>query len=400
MKGSPALALSIACALVTTACSEPMEFADWLLDVPAGTPMREYAHVPRDQRDPGAISLVEDLVVGTDLTNPDTGLFQPSQIAASPEGDLFVSDFAMKRIQMYAPDGTHVRTLGREGQGPAEFESLWRMTIAGDRLVVDDRGNDRFSLWTLDGEHVAEHPKSTRATFFSTQGLRDRTFVSAVNNQTMDGGRRIVARYSLEGEEMLRFVELDIGPSVMPGPDWDAQDMMRAMVGLYRRPSVIVAVGEEDLVYLSPVRQYQLLALSAEGEVRWALRTDMRPPPWSVAQKQAEIERVTGGAGGISIDDVDWPDEFGAIDHIRTDGSGRVYVFLQHGMPFPENPDRWEVDVYSPDGDRLASGFLPEVWSYARGDFVYGVRTDPETDERSAVRYRLTLPGQTVLSSR
>ena len=103
------------------------------------------------------------------------------------------------------------------------------------------------------------------------------------------------------------------------------------------------------------------------------------------------MDRVTGGADGISINDVDWPESYGAVQYLRTDGAGRLYVFLEPGLPFPERPDVWEVDVYSPQGEQLASGFLPELWSYARGEYVFGIRTDPETEERVAVRYQLSV---------
>jgi len=368
---------------------EPLEFADWQFEVPEGTPTREYAQVPREERDPAAIALVDDLLVGADLSDPETGVFRPSLVVASKAGDIFVADAAMNRIQMYGPGGEHLKTLGREGQGPGEFQWLWGMTIAGEYLVVDDRTNQRFSVWTLEGEHVEDHAKTWRATLSSMQGLDSGTFVSIFSDQTMEGGRRIVARQSLDGSELLRFADLDIGPMVIPGSDWDAHDMMRAMVGLYERPRMIMTVGSGETVYLSPVKEYQVKALSVDGTPLWALRSDMRPSPWPEAVKESVLQGVTDGAAGVSIDDVDWPELYDAVEHIRTDGAGRLYVFLEPGLPFQETPDVWEVDVYSPQGERLAAGFLPEVWSYAQGGHVFAIRTDPETEERVVVRYRL-----------
>ena len=53
------------------ACSEPLEFADWTIPVPEGTRVIEYAPVGMEERGPEAIRLVEDLVIGTDLSDPD-----------------------------------------------------------------------------------------------------------------------------------------------------------------------------------------------------------------------------------------------------------------------------------------------------------------------------------------
>ena len=49
-------------AIVLSACSEPLEFADWTIPVPEGTRVIEYAHVPLADRTE-RIELVEDLVI-------------------------------------------------------------------------------------------------------------------------------------------------------------------------------------------------------------------------------------------------------------------------------------------------------------------------------------------------
>ena len=71
--------------------------------------------------------------------------------------------------------------------------------------MLAERGNQRFSVWTLTGEHVADHAKTSRATLSSMQGLNNGTVVSVFSNQTLEGGHRIVARQSLNGSELLRF---------------------------------------------------------------------------------------------------------------------------------------------------------------------------------------------------
>lgn len=51
------------------------------------------------------------------------------------------------------------------------------------------------------------------------------------------------------------------------------------------------------------------------------------------------------------------------------------------------------LNVYSPEGKRLFSGFMPFGSStVARGDFVYRFEENPETGEQQLVRYRLAQP--------
>ena len=46
-----------------------LDFADWIVEVPEGTPIKEYASVPLDDRAGREIELVEDLVLGGGATD-------------------------------------------------------------------------------------------------------------------------------------------------------------------------------------------------------------------------------------------------------------------------------------------------------------------------------------------
>jgi hypothetical protein len=47
--------------------------------------------------------------------------YMPQDIALDPEGNLYVLDTGNHRIQKFSPKGNFLTTIGREGQGPGEF---------------------------------------------------------------------------------------------------------------------------------------------------------------------------------------------------------------------------------------------------------------------------------------
>ena len=82
-----------------------------------------------------------------------------------------------------------------------------------------------------------------------------------------------------------------------------------------------------------------------------------------------------------------------AIDAIRVDGHGHLYVF-----PFIDDsrPRDRPVDVYSAAGERLFAGLVESRsveygWQAALGDQVYGINRS-ENGEWQVVRYRLAEP--------
>jgi len=57
--------LGLGAAMLSAACGgEPLEFADWTIPVPEGTPIHEYAAVPDAERAGNELDLQRDLVIG------------------------------------------------------------------------------------------------------------------------------------------------------------------------------------------------------------------------------------------------------------------------------------------------------------------------------------------------
>ena len=89
MKRAATLAfLSIA----LSGCSEPLEFADWTIPVPAGTRIVEYAGVRNEVREGQRIELVEDLVIGPRGDDDNYAFFRPRRVGVDTGGNIYVLD--------------------------------------------------------------------------------------------------------------------------------------------------------------------------------------------------------------------------------------------------------------------------------------------------------------------
>lgn len=69
-------------------------------------------------------------------------------------GELAIADAGNGRILIVSPHGQLLRTLGRTGEGPGEFRSLYRMFVSHDTLVAYDVGLSRVAIYLADGMHV------------------------------------------------------------------------------------------------------------------------------------------------------------------------------------------------------------------------------------------------------
>jgi hypothetical protein len=75
------------------------------------------------------------------------------------DGRIVVLDGDSRELRFYSPEGTHLHSVGGQGQGPGEFRMPTRMSrLAGDTLRVYDFGTERLSLFDPQGAFIRAEP--------------------------------------------------------------------------------------------------------------------------------------------------------------------------------------------------------------------------------------------------
>jgi len=402
-----------------------LEFADWVFPVAEGTPIKEYGPVAMEEREEGAFELVEDLVIGGDPADESTSFYRPVGVLAADNGNIFVIDSGNARVQMFGPDGSFLKTLGQRGQGPGEFQLPTAAAMAGDRLVISDARNSRFSVWSDEGEYIGEHTTQLGFQAMQMAGLSDGGMVilgPEINLGAMTAGSPpamtyVLASYSAEGAQRDRFFEAATPSMGNPAELMsDPRGRIQFLIDMGEVAMPRFAVGGNDVVYVTPASEYQVLAMSGSGDTTWALRVAWPRPPYLESSKQRRVEMFASEAPDLSVDDFDWPQFSNAISStLLVDGEGRLYVFpYTRGLEESANDDGEQtedeaaedeattesedegphgrpVDIYSPGGELIVAGLAEGAWQYARGDYVYALGRNAETDETVVYRYRLVL---------
>lgn len=302
----------LALTAATMACAEPLEFADWRIDVPPGTKIIGLPAVPLEARSADAVRLVDDLVLGEDPENPEALLYRPVAIVASDDGRMFVADRGDHRVLMFAPDGEYLGSFGSEGQGPGDFGSIFGLAISADRILIDDYGNSRLSVWTLDGELVTDRPFEDRHILQQMEGLDAGRYASTSINTDTEGNRQLVAAVrNPDGDGPKALIGLPLPPPNVvregPGITNRTEDLVRSSIATLDFPSLLQAAGGE-IVYLSPAHEYQVLALAPGGDAQWALRVAWSRPARSLESRQRIVDRAARrGDLPASVDDFEWP---------------------------------------------------------------------------------------------
>ena len=86
--------------------------------------------------------------------------YQPNDVVVAQNGDIFVSEGhggANDRILKFSKEGTFIKSMGKKGSGPGEFNGPHALAFdSKGRLVVGDRGNNRIQIVDQDGKFISE----------------------------------------------------------------------------------------------------------------------------------------------------------------------------------------------------------------------------------------------------
>jgi len=86
---------------------------------------------------------------GDDGKSPDT--FQPSDLAFSDDGTLFISEAKNDRVRVISADGEYLRSWGGSGSALNQFRNPIGITTHGSHVYVADTGNNRIQVFDLQG---------------------------------------------------------------------------------------------------------------------------------------------------------------------------------------------------------------------------------------------------------
>jgi len=94
-------------------------------------------------------------------------LSQPSDVVVAPSGEIFVADGhdagSNMRIVKYTKDGKFIKSWGRPGSAPGEFNAPHGIAFdSKGRLFVADRGNNRLQIFDQDGKFLEEWKQFSR----------------------------------------------------------------------------------------------------------------------------------------------------------------------------------------------------------------------------------------------
>ena len=283
-----------------------------------------------------------------------------TRVVAGPQGNIHLLDSQMNTVHVYSPDGDHLRTLFREGEGPGEVRSSRDMTVFSDGRVgvlqempgsmtfVDADGTPAGSV-KIRGPELADAGIYTLFACFlggdslvlsGTEHVRDRPEIS----------RRInfLSSFDDQGAETHRFAELvnsyDFSDFVfdesvhIPGFWWNS------------------AVDRAGRVFTVPdLQTYEILVFAADGSPVRTITRDYEPYMRSGAEKDVVRRMIDSAMANSGVPyRVEVMDAAPAVNYImrglRIHDDGDLWVLPWRGVVDQPEGVLATFDVFDPQG--------------------------------------------------
>ena len=421
-------ALLLAFATATFAACAPSEPADNTSDGSwAGTITTE-GNVTTVRNESGSVwvgpvELVEKASIGAE-GNDREYLFGQVRALTSDGERIFVADSQAALVRVYDWNGMFQFDLGGRGQGPGEFREPKGIGIASDgRILVQDDRLRRINVFAFDGTFLESWDRQWLSSFydgrFTVTPDGDVFIYEARDVETTPGEREFgMRRFGQEGgtDEMM------LVPQFEPAPDsfvrLEIEGRTRAVAPVPFMAQGIWMMGPDKTMVSGFADRYRFEIRHPDGS-RIVIERTVDPAPVDSDEFEWVKEIITTSfkqrLPSWAWDGPGAPETKPFFERLFLGRDGRVFVLREEaGQREPDcapNPAALEermtrpcwtrvysFDVFESEGRLLTTapapdGFRPDVWPWIRGDDVVLAAVD-ELGEMVVKRYRLVLPGE------
>ena len=312
-------------------------------------------------------ALESDLTIGGEGEGANSVLNRPQDLKVDAEGNIYVLDWGDVDIKVFSPDGRLVRTIGKKGQGPGEFDVPASFVLSSDgRIFLLSGRQNQISVLSRTGSYLSSFRVDGFSDSLAVDG-RNRVYYSRLLSPEPGGGEG----FQLIQEKMALFRTDENGrESVRLGEYLDVTMLRKvqkvgnamSMMGLTSRESYTTSwlVGPDDRVYLGYNKDYRLDVFDPDWKLLFRFGREfipLRHPAYK-----------TDGAN---------PEFYPAFSDWRKFIDDKGNLWLEQYVE--ESVKDHVFDVFSPDGIYLKQVRVPQTLFVVRGDMAYSIiRTEDE----------------------
>ena len=314
-----------------------------------------------------------DLIIGKSNGDENYIFSDLRSIQVDNEGNIFALDSKECKIKVFDKDGKHLRSFGKKGPGPGEWQVPSRMHLTPDgKLSILDTGNNRIAFYSPRGECLSEI--STARWQFLQLRIDSRSNIYADNLAFSDKG---------VSQKLLKF---DPGLNLLATVAENQSDMKLPRINLMTDRFVYDIIQGDNLAWAYTTR-YEIQIMNLDSKMIRKIVKDYEPIIITEKDKKEIIEERYGEGGPPQLIILEFPKHFYPIYSIVVDDKGQFYVRTHE----KDSKGNYVIDVFNNEGVYSAKFSLPTVdtLSAIKQDKLYCLVEENEEGIPQVKRYHL-----------
>ena len=313
--------------------------------------------------------LEEDLGIGRE-DDDNYMLYKVRDIQVDEDGNIYVLELGNFRIQKFDPHRNYLLTIGRQGQGPGEFELPIRIQLNNKSRSLYVEDGTRIKIFDWDGNFLNN----------ITLKNRPRDFLVDVNGNVW--GKLAI---STESGRIYAFGKVndqgEIEKEISRFPyEWSMSKSGESVV--------VITTGDEHDVFIADIagqnfiygysKEYELYVTDNEGSLLYKINKDEPYRDFSAKEKR----KARGGRFPIKL-----PPHKAFFYSIFIDSEGRIYTQRNKGRRY--GTEAKELDIFSKDGYYLYKTTLPHAPFVIKNGYLYTHIVNEDTGEELVKRFKI-----------
>ncbi len=332
-------------------------------------------------------TMKEEISIGLEEGDENYILNRPFDVKVAENGTIYILDWGDVNIKVYDRFGKFLRTIGRKGQGPGEFDvpvyfdlsSDGKIYIMDSRLlrvaILDTLGKFISGFRLEDGYHSEMKTDRNNHLYFQKNVTLD---VEDINSKIS------IQRFASDGKEILNFGEFinEKQIAIRTGDKSSISIRSRDM------PTTVWGIDFSGRLYAGYNENYQLNVYDPNGKLAFRFGREFTPVPNTIERKNnpnwtAEQKRL------LEKYHANLPNFKPAFKrNLVFDEYGNVWINIYHDTDFKGTV----YDVFSPDGIYLKQVSVDYPVYEFKGGKAYSITT---TEDEFRVVKRFSLAEKT-----
>jgi hypothetical protein len=304
----------------------------------------------------GALELREELTIGK-AEGAEEYMFERLRwLDVDGQGAIFALDQKKPLVSVFSETGEYLRSFGRRGQGPGEFQTPFFVSLApSGELMVGEMS--RLSFFDHSGAFLRS---------------KDNTVGPLAFVKFLDDGDAVGHRMVLE-EKNPRYEVVLCGPDLKPRATLSSSPMPNpsGKYDLFANVARWDVVGGREIVCGSGQDGYRLSVFDAAGRLVRKIENDYDPVPVT----DADVERQMKQHGFQSRDEITYPHDLPPIWWLYADREGRTYVATWRKDP---GSGVSLFNIFDQEGRYLCDCHMPGEPLVIRNGKLYAIVRDDE----------------------